>query len=345
MAVQEQSGFESGAIDIEAIKQAVKAAPASAPPGPDAAAVRGKLLALRRSAAEQLEPLVEELAAAQAAKPVIADYNRKRRELLKSVKAELDEEMSALASSRSHAMAARRKALDLLAASDPLFAPVFLTLKPFLIWASPSNMLVDSHIDALAFSWAKLSRSHEVDYWDPGFPAAQFDYLWNDRLTFYYLWENPSTQHVVLNAKCSMVFNGVCVAAADTGLIYGHTTGLGCHVKLIPVEWWNQPPTDAHLQQQSSSSVFIIQAESGGIWTLETGELAVKWLSAVTREVRYDLFVVPPGAVAMFRAEVLFAYELADGHVGIDFATQPSYSISSLFQLELLTTPALASQA
>ena len=149
-----------------------------------------KLLALRRSAAEQLEPLVEELAPAQAAKLVIADYNRKRRELLKSGKAELDEEMSALASGRCHAMAARRKALDLLAASDPLFAPVFLTVKPFLIWASPSNMLVDSHIDALGHSWAKLSFSHELDWGHTGFPGVPFDPAWVSRLTFYYLWEN-----------------------------------------------------------------------------------------------------------------------------------------------------------
>jgi len=300
---------------------------------------------LRRSAAEQLEPLAEELAIVQAAKPVIADYNRKCRELLKSVKAELDEEMSALASSRSHAMAARRKALDLLAASDPLFAPVFLTVKPFLIWASPSNMLVDSHIGALGHSWAKLSFSHELDWAHTGFPGVPFHPAWVSRLTFYYVWENPSAQHTVLNAKCSMEFNGLCEVAADTGIIYGTTTGLGCFAELTPVEWWNQPPTDSHRQQQSFSRVFEIQADSGGIWTLETGDLAVKWLSAVTSEPRYDLFVVPPGAFAMFRADVWFFYELADGHVGIDFASQPSYSISSLLQLELLTTPALAPQA
>ena len=46
---------------------------------------------------------------------------------------------------------------------------------------------------------------------------------------------------------------------------------------------------------------------------------------------------------AVFEVVVQFSYQLYDGHIGIDFASRPDYSIASLFQLELLTAPSVLS--
>ena len=115
------------AINIEEIKRAVKASPGR-PPGVEESelAMRRDLLALRRSLAKRLAPLIVEGVDVTKAKPILADYEKKRKKLLESKKSEVEKAMSALADSRAEAMAGQRKALEVLATPGLPFTPTLL---------------------------------------------------------------------------------------------------------------------------------------------------------------------------------------------------------------------------
>jgi len=330
-------GRRDDSIDIREIRRAVKASQGGEPPGIEASelAMRRDLLALRRSLGKRLEPLVAKGVDVTRAKTILADYENRRAQVLKSKVSEIDRAMAALGDSRSQGIAGRRKALEDLAMPGLPFTPTTLTLKPFLIWASdPSNMLLDSHLDPVGYSWAKIWLTRTEDP-----PPVRTDSGYYEQemptLVFYYLWSNPSDYYAVVNVKSSAVFNGICTTTANTGFIIGGWTKLECTAKLVVKEWWNQPPQ----AWQASGQVFLIVADGGGVWSLETGDLEIETLSGVTRDLRYDLFRVPPGATAVFEVQVRFDTIIDDGSIGIDFSSQPYYSISSFLQLELLTAP------
>lgn len=331
----ERIGSRDDAIDIEEIKRTVKALQDREPPGVEASelAMRRDLLALRRSVAKRLAPLVVQGADDTAAKTILADYEKERNKLLKSKKSEVEKAMSALGDNQTQGIAGRLKALEILATPGLPFTPTSLTLSPFLIWAkNPSNMLLDSHSDPVGYSWAKISLSRtEIPPDETG-----------TSLTFYYLWSNPSDYYAVVNANCSVVFNGTCVATAHTGIIDGGKSDVYCAATLSPSEWWNQPPTypSTLYQPQAAWIVFTVAADGGSFLSLDDVEPA--FLSGTARDLRFVLFAIPPGAAAVFAVNVLFNCSIDDGSIAIDFASKPNYSIACLMQLELLTAPSIA---
>jgi hypothetical protein len=323
------------AIDIEEIKRAVKALPGR-PPGVEASALamRRDMLALRRSLAKRLAPLIVDGVDVTKAKPILADYEKKRKRLLESKKSEVEKAMSALADSRSEAMAGQRRALEVLATPGLPFTPTSFTLSPFLIWAtSPSNMLVDSHADPVLHSWAKISLSRT--YVPP-------DETYGSELTFFYLWSNPSEYYAIVNANCQVVLTGTCVADANTGILGGGVSWVTCGATLNPLEWWNLPqpalpPGSFQPEQAWYVEGFPIYAEGGGFWSVD--DSAVNFLTGAARDLHFVLFAIPPGALAVFEVRVRFNWSVDDGSIAIDFASKPNYKIASLLQLELLTAP------
>jgi hypothetical protein len=325
------------AINIAEIKRALKALPGR-PPGVEESelAMRRDLLALRRSVAKRLAPLIVEGIDITKAKPILADYEKKRKKLLESKKSEVEKAMSALADSRSEAMAGQRKALEVLATPGLPFTPTSFTLSPFFIYATnPSNMLVDYHADPVLHSWAKVSLSR--DHVPPSESSGS-------QLTFFYLWSNPSEYYAVVNADCQLVFTGTCVADANTGIFDGGLSSVGCKASLDPLEWWNQPPTlsPSYYQPKAVWYVdgFAIIADGSGFWAVDDSD--VNFLTGAARDLRFVLFAVPPGASAVFEVNVLFNWFVEDGSISIDFASKPNFKIASLMQLELLTAPSFA---
>jgi hypothetical protein len=328
-------------VDIRAVERTVKALQDQERPGVDTAALalRAELSALQRSAVERLEPLVAKGVDVTAVKKVLADYEKERTRFLKGKMPEIERAMST-GEQRSEAAAARRQALEVLAIPGLPFTPTTFTLKPFLIWATnPSGMLVDSHADPTGYSWAKVSLSMDK------LPSGSNGYA-SSKLVFYHLWTNPSDHYAVVNAKCKAWFNGIASVTANTSLLGGTVTSLSCTASIQPLEWWNQPPTyQPPHGWEHYSSAFSITAVGGGVWSLETGDLEVATLPGLIREMRWDLFSIPPAATAVFEVTILFSHQLYDdhGHIAIDFASRPDYSIASLFQLELLTAPSVGS--
>jgi hypothetical protein len=124
-------------------------------------------------------------------------------------------------------------------------------------------------------------------------------------------------------------------ATASHGILSGGDSWASCDVWLVPLQWWAQPAlADFSQTPQQWQSVAIAHAQGGGIWAMG-GDLDVTPVSDVHRDVRFDQFLIPGGASAVFEVQARFNYTIEDGSVGFNFASQPSYSIASLFQLEI----------
>jgi hypothetical protein len=94
--------------------------------------MRRDLRALQRTLNKQLEPLVTEGVNVDKAQAILADYTKKRTQLLTRSKSEVEKAMSAQGDSRAHGLASRRRALEVLATPGLPFAPTSQVLKPFL---------------------------------------------------------------------------------------------------------------------------------------------------------------------------------------------------------------------
>ena len=158
-------GHRDETIDIEGLKRAIKTSPAREPVGVEAseAAMRRELTALRRSMTKRLEPLITKGIDATKAQSILADYEKKRAQLLKRKQAEVKKAVAAQGKNQAQGIAGRRRALEILATPGVPFTPTPVTLKPFLIWATPSNTILDSHTDPIGPSWAKISLHSEKD--------------------------------------------------------------------------------------------------------------------------------------------------------------------------------------
>jgi hypothetical protein len=345
MARQEQSrskrrGSRRTAINLTDLKRSLKELKGGEPSEVEVAerAMRKDLRALRRSVAKRLEPLVVDGIDVDKAKAILADHEEKRTQLLKRSKSAVLKAMAAVGNKQALGVADRRRASEIPATPGFPFTPPSVSLTPVLIWAKSdrprSNILLDSNaspdlsVARVAMTATELPPDGEETF----------------RVTFYYLWINDHDYYEVVNAKCFMVFSGICTVTASTGIFDGGTSEVNCSVSLSPLEWWKQPTTTPKPSQPSQSwNVFSIEADAGGLFSLKSiGRVP---LSGINHDLRYDLFVIPPGMAAMFNVEVLFECSVDDGSIEMDFASIPDEpfqrhaGIGCGLELELLNAP------
>jgi hypothetical protein len=220
----------------------------------------------------------------------------------------------------------RRVALGQLAA-DQVYASSYVVLeKAFLIWATPSNMLVDSLADAFN-NFAKIERRNSSSG--------------RDELNFYFLWENPRDEHSVINIECSVGVRGVCTASADSGFLSGGSSSLTIRAELQPLEWWNQPPTTP-LQQSSQIQDVVTISSSGGIfWGLGRRIIGIETPSLIVSsqyDLQHTLFAVPPRGVVVLKVTVSLDYSVDDGSIEVDFS-RDDFSLRCPFVLLGILTP------
>lgn len=342
MARKEQSrskrrGSRGTPINLTDLKRSLKELKGGEPSELEVAerTMRRDLRALRRSVTRRLEPLLVAGIDVDKARTILADYEKKRSQLLRRSKSSFDK---ALAGGNKHTrgVTERRPAWESVARRGFPFTPTSVRLKPILIWAKSDrprpNILVDSNASpGLSVARVSMTTTELPPDGDETF-----------RVTFYYLWINEHDYYEVVNAKCLMVFSGTCKVTANTGIFDGGTSGVNCSVSLSPLEWWKQPPTTPNTSQPSRSwTVFDIEADAGGLFSLEDYDHA--YLHSVNHDLRYDLFVIPPGMPAMFEVEVVFSCSLDGGSIELDFASwpgEPVYTgIHCGLELELLTAP------
>jgi hypothetical protein len=204
--------------------------------------------------------------------------------------------------------------------------PAVSTLKPVLIMTrEPNTMLVDSQIGYS--SWAKVWLADQTE--------NGMSYV-----VFVYLWTNDSDSTAFVDVSARSIFNGTMTASANHGILFGGSCSAYSELWVVPLRWWNQPPVADYSQMNGPqwSHVGTAHSEGGGLWALG-GDLDVAWLTGVERTARFSQFAVPAGASAVFEVQARLNYVVDDGYVGFDFSSQPHYSITSQFQLEVALQP------
>jgi hypothetical protein len=203
----------------------------------------------------------------------------------------------------------RRKALDLLATP---FAPYIITLdRPVLVMETPHTELdkfIDWHISPLD-NWIKV----KVDT-NAGSDSTQFG--------FYFMWQNDSDAYAVVNVNSSLILNGVCEVAADTGFFSGDTTTLYSSAYLSLIRWsgWGTDPStgesmdgtlEPYYEQSQYQMVESMQVQGGGFF----GDVAEdsRMFSFTPFDVSYNTFAIPGHAVAIFEVALSVNYGFADG--------------------------------
>ncbi len=239
-------------------------------------------------------------------------------------RAEIVKNSSAAAKDLDHQVASRRKALDALTAST--FKPVVENLdSPFLIWATPANILTDSQIEPFAsrakFFFQSTARSG------------------TRQLDFYYLWRNPVDRFAVINIDGYLVLNGFCRAGENGGFLPGdRRTSISLTTKMVPLEWWNQPPTSP-LFQSSQSEVVLAFSASGGGGFGDVGAIETRTLSR-SSGLGYNFFMIPPNGVTVIKYSLIASFSRGSngsGSVIVDFDSGAFRVMSPFVTIQILT--------
>jgi len=195
----------------------------------------------------------------------------------------------------------QRDALKLLAADKPFFPFPLVTLdKPFLIWAAPhSNIISDSSVEPFN-SWAKIRVESSQS---SGF----------EKLSFYFLWDNPSDFYTVINASASLSAIGRLKATAFGGassLYSFHDSSVGCSASFALWSWWLQPPMATPYTIQPFASVL----EAASFWDKSESV-------SVSQGANLDktLFLVPPKGVVVLEVAFQVGYSNSHGRALADF--------------------------
>ena len=195
-------------------------------------------------------------------------------------------------------------------AVDQAYAPTYLVLeKAFLVWATPSNMLLDSLTEPFN-NFAKIKRQNSSSG--------------HDELNFFFVWDNPRDENSLINIECSLGVRGTCKADANSGFLSGGSSSLTVRAELQPLEWWNQPPTTPLPQSSQIQDVAIISSSGGVLWGVGKEILGIETPSLIVSsqyDLQHNLFAVPPRGVVVFKVTLSLDYSIDDGSIAVDFFT------------------------
>ncbi|RWC25940.1 hypothetical protein [Mesorhizobium sp.] len=207
----------------------------------------------------------------------------------------------------------RRKVLESIAkAGDQLNAYPVVMDTPYLIWASPIGMLVDSRVEP-GNNWAKVEGRRQHGSGIEPFPDWRYFY---DTVSFHYFWDNPSAENYALvNVASTLVTKGSVVAKGYPAILNGGTGRLRAITSLILYQGAAHP---AH-QAAQEEVMYKVEATAGGLGSGEKSDTKGVFYEA---SVEYKIFPIPPGTRTVF--EVRLTLESAiwpTGSTSFDFAS------------------------
>jgi hypothetical protein len=176
---------------------------------------------------------------------------------------------------------------------------------PFLIW------------------WTQGIDFPEIQY-EPLNSRAQFriqsdDGISYDEMSFYFLWDNPSDRHAVINVDGYLVVDGFCIGRSEGGFLPGFRySTISLNAQLHLLEWWNQPPTEPLPQFGQSQNVLSLSTNTGGFMDSDAVEFEHVFRGY---DLRYELFVIPPREVVVIEVAFSLLYGSSHGSIDIDFAS------------------------
>ena len=205
----------------------------------------------------------------------------------------------------------RRNILEgIVRAGGQLNAFPAVVATPYLIWTSPLEILIDSHIEP----WNNRARVYGVR--NNGGDANGYAVY---TVGFFYFWDNPSPQNYALvDVASTLVTKGFVSAIANTSTFGGNVASLTASTHLI----LHRGAADAPLLPQAGQTVhmYSVQAQGGGFWSGETGREDRKGVF-YEAAVEYTYYPVPPGARAIFEVRLHLSTQIpTSGSAWFDFA-------------------------
>ena len=246
------------------------------------------------------------------------------------------------------ALASRRGAFNSLP-FGPTLPQYYLLQEPFLIWQTPNTpkALVESNIEPNN-SWMKVfintnpsvETRHQEDSQQPPQPDG-LDF------TFYFYWLNDNDFTAVTNISTFLVLAGAFELDSEAGWLSGDKVTLSIEASLSPLEWWTQPPGVPVAEQSQAQSVLNLSAQGGGFWssllTLASASFDTETAMLTLRpfELNYNLFSIPPNALAIFEVTLKIAYDYpsssnAGDRVLVDFSSGENLILCPYFVIEVL---------
>jgi hypothetical protein len=219
----------------------------------------------------------------------------------------------------------RGKALKQLAAIAPPFQIILFT--PFMVWATPPRILIDSHIES-GNNWAKI---HSI------YDRTGGDGQTTDGVFFYFFWQNDTGADALVNVESELMLNGICgagVAAAWMPNVGGGDVQV--YAQLNPFEWWNQPPTQP-LQQPGQEQLVkdLWNPAPCCRWLFVQGRKKTAIISG-DYKIYYDTFLIPNNDVAVFEVGLSLTHSIiGTGETWVDFLDD-SLILCPLLELDIL---------
>ena len=293
-------------------------------PTPAVIAERNRIWA-RRHLAKRLQPVFAEAGLdLKKINDIISDHQNEFREYLKSQDALTDKAMAELTQRSREALINKRAALEHLIGKPLTLSPIAID-RPASIYANPSGMLVDDHIESWN-SWAKVIWEDDNDIYGK-FVSVRF----------LFAWENSSEFVSVINVNSDVVVRGQCTLYAFPGYVLGGlaTVYLGAWLKVhlggIAIE--GQPGQERR-----------IDAFHADTW----GALFGGSPDAEGRDINstYNLscrnILVQPNQLVIFEVALFADYWIDNGLITLHFNKDP-YIKCPVLVVELLSSPKVAS--
>lgn len=272
---------------------------------------------------------------------ILAENQKISHRILERQKADAVKQSAVIQNMLRQGIVDRRKTMEYLSTLTPpvppAITPYYVVVdKPFLIWPTNGISLDDSSIEPWN-SWAKITfdtNQQTVQFGDQTF----FDLYLEEDLSFYFLWENPSDRYAVINVDGYLVFNGFCKTHAPGGVFAGdREADLSVDARLSLLEWWNQPPTQPLGEADQSQGITSLSAYAGDTFDIHGTTRSEPVFRG--RDLRYNLFLIPPQGVAVFELTSAFSYHIGlnGGDVHADFASGDFEIMSPFLQIAILT--------
>jgi len=188
-----------------------------------------------------------------------------------------------------------------------------------MIGAIPAGFLTDSLVLPWS-SWAKASLI--LDQNTSGSTA---------RVSFYFLWQNPTNYLAVLNGATTLSANGAVGLDAQPGFLSGGSASLELHAELnvfvgnVEISW----------QQTQKSDIVSLSADGGNV--LGLGDVVNRMISSAS-DLRCNSIEAAGDQVIVFEVALVANYAIDDGQISVDFTSDLAL-LCPVLNIELLTPP------
>jgi hypothetical protein len=281
-----------------------------------------QILSLRRHLREQLQAVFSQAGIdANKINEILLRHQQEVKTILEKSKAEVEKESAAQVKNYQEEISKRRSAYELSGRKPLTITPIVIET-PFSIYAAPSGMLVDSHVESWN-NWAKLLYGNNND--------GGYEY---PSLKFFFAWKNESDYVVIFNAVSELAANGHVVINAVPGTVFGGWVNL--HMRCTLKVFVGNTSYVSNASQLGIILQYLTASTWGSIFGGES-ELKARDINSV-HPLSCPSIVANPDQLVIFEITMLAMHWINKGSVLLDFDRDHRVTCPALI-VELLTSP------